>query len=265
MSSMGRGFAVLDALATHAQQRRAPATVTEVALAAGRERSQTSRVLTALAANGLAERDSLGYQLSPLVYASTQALTARRLLTEGLTALEQVSATTGEACFLGELYGDSTVTIAEALPRGQRLIASWVGRAYPAFCSDAGQAVLWDAEDDEVSAVLARTDFSSGGPRAARDITEFIARIREARSRGYSIVDEEAEPGLLSVAAPVHDFRGEVIAAMQIVGPRVRLEARVEVLGHACRTAADELSRALGAPSDVRDKPPAPAPAPTTA
>ena len=248
---MGRGLAVLDALAT----RTGSATVTEIALAAGRERSQTSRVLTALSANGLAERDQLGYRLSPLVYASAQALTARRLLTEGLTALEQLSASTGEACFLGELYGDSTVTIAEALPRGERLIASWVGRAYPAFCSDAGQAVLWDAEDDEISAVLARTDFTSGGPRAASDVAGFIARIRTAQDRGYSIVDEEAEPGLLSVAAPVRDFRGEVIAAMQIVGPRERLLPRVDALGVDCRTAASVLSRTLGASDESPSTP----------
>ncbi|MFF4585489.1 IclR family transcriptional regulator C-terminal domain-containing protein [Streptomyces sp. NPDC001388] len=44
---------------------------------------------------------------------------------------------------------------------------------------------------------------------------------RTGWERAYSVVDEEAEPGLYSVAVPVRDFRDEVVAAVQVVGPRV--------------------------------------------
>jgi len=103
---------------------------------------------------------------------------------------------------------------------------SWTGRAYPAYCSDAGQALLFDASDEEVAAVLARTTFRRRGPNTPTGVADFLDRLREARLRGYSVVDEEAEPGLFSVAVPIRDFRDEVVAALQVVGPRARLHGR---------------------------------------
>ncbi|HWU45441.1 MAG TPA: IclR family transcriptional regulator [Humibacter sp.] len=245
-SSMGRGLEILGALADLTAEPPHRAKVSDVVATLHRERSQVSRTLKFLADTGLAVRDGAFYQLGWGWYAQAQALSARRLREDGLTVLESLSADTGEAAFLGCLQGDSTITIAESVPKRTRLIGSWVGRAFPAFCSDAGQAVLWDADDDEVRAVFARTDFTSSGPNAAPGVEEFLKRLRDARDRGYSIVDQEAEPGLYSVAAPVRDFRGESIAALQIVGVRRELVERTTELGRECANAAATLSTMLG-------------------
>jgi DNA-binding IclR family transcriptional regulator len=241
-SSMGRGMDVLFVLGSSTRMEPAGVTVKTLADALARDRSQVSRTLSGLSAVGLSERVESGYRLPASIYASAQALTQRRLLTDGLTVLEETSALTGEACFLGVLSGASTVTIAEAVPPQTGLLGSWVGRAYPAFCSDAGQATLWDADDEEIGFVLSSSDFTSGGPNAPADIEEFIARLRIARARGYSIIDEEAEPGLMSVAAPVFDYRAEVVAALQVVGVRESFAPRIGALGACCRDAADRLS-----------------------
>ena len=74
-----------------------------------------------------------------------------------------------------------------------------------------------------------RTSTLSGtAPTLRADVDDFLARLEAARERGYSIVDEEAEPGLYSLAVPVRDFKGEVVAALQIVGIKDRLEPRRE-------------------------------------
>ena len=57
------------------------------------------------------------------------------------------------------------------------MIGSWIGRAYPAFCSDAGQAVLWDASDDEVRGVFEQTVFRSAGPNAPASVDDFLERL----------------------------------------------------------------------------------------
>lgn len=247
-SSMGRGLEILASLAENASEPPYRAAVVDLATQLDRERSQVSRTLKFFADNGLAAKDGKYYELSWNWYAKAQALTARRLRSDGLTILEGVSARTGEATFLGTLQGDSTVTIVESVPLTTGLIGSWVGRAFPAFCSDAGQAALWDADDDEVRAVFASTTFTSTGPNAAASVDDFLDRLTEARTRGYTIVDQEAEPELYSVAAPVRDFRNEVIAALQIVGVRDRLVDRTPDLGMECVSAASELSALLGAP-----------------
>ena len=245
---MGRGFEVISSLAELTSQRASGATVQEIARALGRERSQVSRTLSALAASGQAVRDAEGrYRLAWSWYANAREVVEGRLHAMGLSIIDELAETTDEACFLGVLAGDSTVTIAESLPRGSRMIGSWIGRAYPAFCSDAGQAVLWDASDDEIRAVFANTAFRSAGPNAPRSVDDFLRRLQESRARGYAIVDEEAEPNLYSVSAPVWDFRAEVVAGVQIVGVRESLEPRTAELAAACVRAASELSAALGA------------------
>ncbi|MDQ1075727.1 MULTISPECIES: IclR family transcriptional regulator [Microbacterium] len=245
-STVIRAFDVIASLALLTREGQG-ASATDVARALGRERSHVSRTLAALADQDVVARDAgRRYRLSWAWYTAAEDLVDRRLRLEGLSVLDELAATTGEAVFLGVLRGDTTVTIVESVPAVSRMIGTWVGRAYPAFCSDAGQAVLWDAPDDEVRAVFAATAFESEGPRAPRSVDDFLTRLHAARERGYTIVDEEAEAGLYSVAAPVWDFRGEVVAAVQVVGERAVLQPRTAGLADACLTAAATLSTRLG-------------------
>jgi DNA-binding IclR family transcriptional regulator len=206
-------------------------------------------------ARGLVSRGSTSraYELSWQFYADAQRLTEQRLRTDGLTALENLVEDTGEACYLGVLSGDTTVTIGERVPVGNTIIGSWVGRPFPAYCSDAGQALLWDAPDDEVRAVFAKTQFNKHGPNTPWSIEEFLSRLMAARSRGYSIVDEEAEPGLYSVAVPIRDYRSEVVAALQVVGPKSRLEPKCESHAAALLRWSGWLENALGTPQGSSD------------
>ncbi|TQL82337.1 IclR family transcriptional regulator [Microbacterium saperdae] len=250
-SSMGRGLDVLAALAAligDGQQT----SVGEIARALGRERSQVSRTLATLDRSGLVERrPDRSFALAWGWYAAAQELTAQRLRTHGLAVLEALSAHLGEATFLSVLQGDTTLTTLESLPTESRMIGSWIGRAYPAYCSDAGRATLWDAPAEEVRAVFAATEFASQGPNTPVSVDDFLARLADDRQRGFSVVDQEAEPGLYSVAAPVWDFRGEVVGAVQVVGTRDAILARTAECGTACARAAAELSRQLGAPASV--------------
>ncbi|MEU3514968.1 IclR family transcriptional regulator [Streptomyces sp. NPDC006654] len=225
-SSLKRGLAVLRLFAQHPSQDPRGHTAAEVAALLGRERSQVSRILRSLETARFLRRDpaSLRYSVAWELYARAQQITEARLRRDGRTALEGVAADTGECAYLGVLRGASSVTILESMPPALSSFVSWVGRAYPAYCSDAGQALLLDAGPAEVAAVLARTAFVRHGPNTPADLDDFLARLAAARERGYSIVDQEAEPGLYSLAAPVRDFRGEIVAAVQVVGPRRRLE-----------------------------------------
>jgi len=69
--------------------------------------------------------------------------------------------------------------------------------------------------------------------------------------RGYALVDQEFQPGLVGVAAPVRDFRGRVVAALNVSAPKFRFGTQLEVTGGTeVRRAAEELSRQLGWTTD---------------
>ena len=233
-SSMGRGMNVVFAVSARHAGGSAGATVADVAADLGKDRSQVSRGLkAALQEDFLIRGERRAYALHWGLYADARALTEQRLRTDGLTALEGLVEDTGEGCFLGVLSGDSTVTVGERVPADSKMIGSWIGRPYPAYCSDAGQALLWEATDDEIRTVFSRTEFVKHGPKTPTGVDDFLERLHAARERGYSVVDEEAEPGLYSLAVPVHDFRGEVLAALQVVGPKSRLEPKSAECGAA--------------------------------
>jgi IclR family pca regulon transcriptional regulator len=233
-SSMGRGIMALLAVGSRNAGGLTGGTVADIATDLGKDRSQVSRSLRTAEQEGfLARGDHRSYTLSWSLLTDAQLLTEQRLQTDGVAALEGLAAETDEGCFLGVLNGDSTVTIGEHLPASSNMVGSWLGRPYPAYCSDAGQALLWEASDAEVRTIFSGVAFVRHGPNTPRDVEDFLSRLRGARARGYSIVDEEAEPGLYSVAVPIRDFKGDVAAALQVVGPKSRLEPRLE----SCATA----------------------------
>lgn len=246
-SSMGRGIEALLAVGARHGRGLSGGTVAEIAADLDRDRSQVSRSLrTAEQEDFLARTATRSYRLDWSVFTDAQLLTERRLQSDGETALDALAAKTDEACFLGVLGGDSTVTIGESVPASSNLVGSWLGRAYPAYCSDAGQAVLWETPDAEVRSVFSKVQFIRHGPNTPAGVDEFLARRQAARERGYSIVDEEAEPGLYSLAVPVRDFKGDVTAALQIVGIKERLEPRREFCAAALREQGQWLESRLG-------------------
>lgn len=246
-SSMGRGIQAVLAVGERHARGFPGGSAAEVAADLDRDRSQVSRSLRTGGQEGfLARTAARTYVLDWSVFTDAQLLTERRLQADGATALDALAAGTNEACFLGVLRGDSTVTIGESVPAGSNLVGSWLGRPYPAYCSDAGQAVLWEAPEEEVRSVFSQVVFTRHGPNTPASVDEFLARREAARARGYSIVDEEAEPGLYSLAVPVRDFKGDVVAALQIVGIKDRLEPRRESCAAALMARGSWLESRLG-------------------
>jgi IclR family pca regulon transcriptional regulator len=244
---MGRGImAVLAAGERHA--RGLPGgTVAEIAADLGKDRSQVSRSLRTAEQEGFLQRTpQRTFALDWSVLTDAHLLTRRRLQSDGAAALEHLSHQTDEGCFLGVLSGNSTVTVGESIPASSRMVGSWLGRPYPAYCSDAGQALFWETSDDEVRKIFAGLPFQQHGPNTPPDVEEFLARLKDARLRGYSIVDEEAEPGLYSLAVPIRDFRGEVVAALQVVGLKSRIEPRQAEHATALRKEGEWLEAMLG-------------------
>ncbi|WP_082369038.1 IclR family transcriptional regulator [Arthrobacter sp. ERGS1:01] len=246
-SSMGRGITAVLAVGTRNAQGLPGGTVANIAADLGKDRSQVSRSLRGAQQEGFLDRtDQRSYTLNWSLFTDAQLLAEQRLQTDGTTALERLANETDEGCFLGVLSGDSTVTIGEKLPPSSSMVGSWLGRPYPAYCSDAGQALLWEASDTEVRTVLAAATFVRHGPNTPVDVEDFLRRLNDARARGYSIVDEEAEPGLYSLAVPIRDFKGDVVAALQVVGPKTRLEPLTDLCAAALILQGKWLESMLG-------------------
>jgi DNA-binding IclR family transcriptional regulator len=122
----------------------------------------------------------------------------------------------------------------------------WAGRTVPIYCTSSGRALLFDYDHEALSSLLSGVEFRELRPGTIRNIEELEGSIAFAREQGYALVDEEFEFGLVGAAAPVRDFKGRLVAALNVSAPKFRLGGRLEGAGREVKKAADELSALLG-------------------
>jgi IclR family transcriptional regulator, KDG regulon repressor len=244
-TALQRGLAVLFALES------GPLGVTQVAELVGREKSQVSRTLKALADQGLVERDpeTLAYRLGWRVYALAARAGEDRLMAAAPDYLRALVAAFDEAAHLSVLQDSGVLTVLSESPAHGVQAVNWAGRVVPAVSTSAGYALLADHDRTALAGLLPDAAFRRRHPRGPQNVSELWQRLVETRERGFALVNEEFEPGLVAVGAPVRDFRGRIVAAVNVSGPTFRFAHRLEEAGAQVRGAAAELSRALGRPA----------------
>ena len=139
----------------------------------------------------------------------------------------------------------------------------WEGTSVDPYTTSAGRTLLsaWDTETitrwwdhfphqaTPTSAPSAIRDNVADWPPPPRvTLAGLLDHVDAIRRHGYGSVDEEFEPGLVGVSAPVYGFRGDIIAAINVSAPKQRLGAHLDEAGKFTRSIADQMSTALGAP-----------------
>jgi DNA-binding IclR family transcriptional regulator len=174
-----------------------------------------------------------------------------RLLEAARPALAQLVGAADEAAHLSALRGADVLTLQTQAPSRAIVAQSWVGRTIPASCTSSGRALLFDHDRAALLELFGTDQFTPRGPNAPADLDELERRIRSARELGYAVADEESEPGLVAVAAPIRDFTGRVVAAINISGPKFRFKRSLHPTGELVSAAAQRLSGVLGAPGSA--------------
>jgi DNA-binding IclR family transcriptional regulator len=222
--------------------------VLRIAELVGSDKSQVSRTLKILAEYGLVDRDpaTRAYRLGWSLFALAAQAGDTQLLAAAEPVVKELGRTLEERTHLSVLQGTEVLTLLSESPEHAVQAAGWVGRLVPAYCSSSGQALLLDHTPEQLRDVFRGVRFLRLGPNTPRSLAELTRRIEQARTRGYATVDEEFEPGLVAAAAPVRDFRGRIVAALNVSGPKFRLGDRLEEAGAELAGAAETLSARLG-------------------
>lgn len=98
-----------------------------------------------------------------------------------------------------------------------------VGSRLPASCTSMGKMLLAHLPDDQLAELLQRLDLNAGrGPNAAHGRSSLVAELGPIRTWGWSSQDEELAYGLRSVAVPIRDRSGAVVAAVNMAVPATR-------------------------------------------
>ena len=245
-SALLRGLELLEALDSEEARSAGGLGVTRIAVLVGREKSQVSRALAALARAGYVEREPasrryrIGWRIAAMGGRAREAL----LAAAAAPVLGRLVAEVGETAHATVLRGGEVLTVASESPARAVEAAGWIGRTVPVWCTASGRALLAD-EDDAAVRLRVGATLAAAGPNAPRSPADLIARLRVDRRRGFAVADEELEAGLLGVAAPVRDASGRVVAAVNVSGPKYRLEPGLEAAGAAVVVAAATLAGRL--------------------
>ncbi len=248
-TSIRRGIDVLLSLGSEEAVAQGGMGVTRISETLGREKSQVSRALKALAESGLVERnrDALTYRLGWRIYALAQLAGEPRLLEEAGPRLRRLAAETQERAHFSVLQGSEVLTLLSESPGRAVEAVGWVGRVTPAYCTSAGQALLLDHDREALELVFAGADLAQRARNTPTDLDTLDERLAAGREAGAVLVSEEFESGLVAAAAPVRDATGTIVGAFNVSAPTFRVEGHEADLLDAVREAAADLSAAIAA------------------
>lgn len=237
-----RMMSLLDALA----QSPEPATLKQLASSTDLHPSTAHRILAALSAGRMVERQSAGtYRLGIRLLELGSLVKSRINLREvALPFMQQLHERIGEAINLGTRHDDEIVYL-ERTSSGRsavRVVYLLGGRA-PLHLTSLGKLFLASDSALAVREYARRTGLPGKTPRSLTSLDMLESELDKVRRHGIAYDDEEAELGLKCVAAPIHDDEGQIVAALSVSAPTERHDPEwVRMV----RLAADEVSHALG-------------------
>jgi IclR family pca regulon transcriptional regulator len=245
VQSFARGLEVIRSFSAQAPQQ----TLTEVAARAGLTRAGARRILLTLQTLGYVQTDGRLFTLTPRILDLGFAyLSSMPIWNLAEPVMEGLVAQVKESCSAAALDGTDIVYVMRVPTHKIMSISLGVGSRLPAYCTSLGRVLLAGLPDDEAHRVLAASPREALTRHTVTDLDTLMARIHQARRQGWSLVNQELEEGLISMAAPIRNRAGQTVAALNISGQANRTSAKVmqESMLPALREAADRISRMLG-------------------
>lgn len=272
-SGLGRDLKILDVLA----EAEAPEGlgVVRVASALGRDKATVSRAMSTLADAGILSRDedSRLYRIGPKVFALAALTAEATLVREARPFLRRLARQSRETSHLSVLRGGAVLTLISELSPNEIRTRSWEGRASDPLRTPSGRVLMSEWVDDELSDWYAQNAnaafgsasvapalddvYGSEAPAvppwfkdsevqpAVYDLRSLLSEVARIRKFGYSTSDAEFEVGVVAASAPVRDYSGVIVAALNISAPRARVGGNLDRLGVYVASAARRLSEQL--------------------
>ena len=241
MMSLARGLLVIQAFS----ERRLQLSISQLSRRTALSRASVRRCLHTLSKLGFAGTDDgRSFYLRPRVLALGHSyLSSMPLATAAQPILEHLSQILHESCSIALLDGTEIVYVARAHVTRIMAIDLGVGTRLPAFCTSMGRVLLANLPPDELETVLPKIEFTRYTDRTVSSVERLRQVLVTVRREGHAIIDQELELGLRSMAVPVRNPAGRVVAAINVGahGQRVSIQdMRTRFLPY-LRAAAQEL------------------------
>mgnify|MGYP003139829818 FL=1 len=213
IGSLTKGLQVLECFGSD----RPRLSIAEVAALTGQDRASARRCLLTLHHIGYATYDGKYFSLTPRVLRlGMGALAALPLPQIVQPWLDQLSDQIGQSCSVSMLDDTEIVYLARAAQRRVMSIGLMPGSRLPAHCTSMGRVLLAALPEQQARAVIDASDLTPRTVHSLHNPAEIMAEIAHVRAQGFAVIDQEVELGLRSLAVPIIDAKGRVVAALNI-------------------------------------------------
>ncbi len=213
IEALARGLDVIRVF----QPRQPAMSLAAVAAAAGLARPTARRILLTLEHLGYVRAAGGGFELTPRVLELGMTYVLSRNLWElARPHMERLVAQTHESSSIAQLDGPDIVYVARVAVPKIIALAVTIGTRFPAMQTSLGKVLLAALPAGDAERVLAEPSRSPVTARWRPGPAERAAELRAVRARGWSLTDEQLAAGIRSVAAPLRDGDGTVIAALNV-------------------------------------------------
>lgn len=247
IEALSRGLRVLEAFSA----AKPELSLVEIATAVGLDKSTTFRFVYTLEALGFLERDPHNKRYHLSLKALRLGFTALRSLDVVEVArpyLKTLSQQTGEATSMAIRDGTEIVYVLRVSPMKIVNLNLHLGSLLPVHCTSMGKVQLIDLSSDAVADLLGKGPYAALTRHTITSLSALNKELAQIRQNGFAVNDEELTIGLRSVAAPIRNDEGQIVAACNISAASARV-SRTDLEGPLAQMVLDSanlISNALG-------------------
>lgn len=261
-TTVDKGLLLLQALAAEESRTGAPVTNTWLADQLNLDQAQVSRMLSALAAAGLAEREpeSRGYRVGSRYFDIGAAAMRVEMLAKVRPVVRGLLHAWHEPAWLSVLSRGQVLTVQAEPSQWFPYFPVRVGAMTPAWCSGPGRALTQDLSREELTTLLRDETFVGGGPGAVRDPLELFERNLQSAKMIAVVADSEFEHDVVEFSAPAQCDQLGMTVAVSVAVPKHRISGRTTAIATSVAEAAQGVTALLRAASPIAPKAGRPAP-----
>jgi IclR family transcriptional regulator, KDG regulon repressor len=245
VQSIERVFDILELLSHQSKGLN----LTKIGTSLDLHKSTVHRLLSVLKKRGYIEKEeeSGRYRLGPgLVELASLFLNSIEFKTEAEPHLRQLSQVTGQTVFLAMLQGAEVVYLDKVEQYNSLRKYSIIGQRRPVYCTALGKALVMHRPLGELREMLKDSAFEKFTPHTHPDFDSLLRDLETCRERGWTTDNEEYEPNVSCISAPIFDYRGAVVAAVSAVWSTVNTTITFKQMAPHVVETARQISIRLG-------------------
>jgi IclR family KDG regulon transcriptional repressor len=223
--------------------------ITEIAQSLQMGKSTVHRIVSTLAEEGFLTKDpeTQKYKLGYSVLALCGVVTANLdIYNESLPIVRKLVDTVGETAHIGILEGTDVIYLLKVECNHYVRFLTHVGRRNPLHCTSSGKVLLAHKDPSFIENYLSR-GLKAYTANTIHTPDRLLKELAAIKKQGYATSYEELLEGVHSVAAPVYDYTGQVVAAVTVVGPKQRMgHSKTSFFVKHVVEASNTISRNLG-------------------